>query len=281
MGKRKITVALLVSFSLLGIFTVNVQGLKKDNISNEIGYTLKSVYDEKGDGWLYGFEIAYVKEDNSMNYIFDGYNLKTRPSDLEYYVSYIDETGKEIQRIPSKYATLSTSKKYRDDIKKINTFFNEKKFLGQISIEDLSDLNIDNISKEDILEIFNKTINSQMKTVPGKYLDAPSLEWKVQESTDMNNPGEWQIMYFIDYGYIYDIKIEFIKKDNTYLSDQLSTKVRSKRDIETLSEIESIENKIVKEQDVSSKLLDDNGILKNNDDLSKLLDSLKTDILEK
>jgi len=166
--KNLIRISIVTTFVLLiGIFTVNAGANKKQTIYNEnnIGYTVKSIYDKQEDGWLYGFEIAYVNGSSNVNYIFDGYNLKYIPTNTDYYISYKDmETGEEIKRIPSRYATLSTSAIYRYDIKKINEFFNLKKFNKSITIDDLSELNIDNIDKEYLVDLFNRTINSEIKT---------------------------------------------------------------------------------------------------------------------
>lgn len=280
--KKRISI---ISFSLMAVLvvvcfiTVKAQISNNELISeNNIGYTVKSVYDEKEDGWLYGFEIVYVTADSSVNYIFDGYNLKHRPSGTEYYVSYKDmETGEEIEKIPSKYATLSTSAVYRDEVKNINDFFNQKKFQQTISLSDLADLDINKISKEYLVDLFNRTISSKVKTTPGEYLNAPSLEWKVQESTDTENPGEWQVMYITDYGYIQDIEIEFIKSDNTYLSEQAKTRNISGEDAKMLEEIEKLEKQIIENQAISLNK-DDNTL---NSDLNNLLSDINQNVLTK
>ncbi|MCI9434920.1 MAG: hypothetical protein HFI86_06600 [Bacilli bacterium] len=284
--KNLIRISIVTTFVLLiGIFTVNAGANKKQTIYNEnnIGYTVKSIYDKQEDGWLYGFEIAYVNGSSNVNYIFDGYNLKYIPTNTDYYISYKDmETGEEIKRIPSRYATLSTSAIYRYDIKKINEFFNLKKFNKSITIDDLSELNIDNIDKEYLVDLFNRTINSEIKTTPGEYVNIPSLDWKKQESTDEQNPGEWQVMYITDYGYIYDIEIEFINNDKNYLSDSLSKNSRSNADTELLEEIENLEDSIIKNQGISlEELKKNNDVLGNNPDLNNLLDSLNQEIFNK
>lgn len=132
--KRKgiILSAVCMAILLIGVLTVHAQSSnKKPMVDSELGYTERSVFDEKEDGWVYGFEIIYVEEEQTVNYIFDGYNLKHKPTGTEYYISYKDmETGEEIERIPSMYATLSTSEEYRDEIKEINKFFNNKNLLN-------------------------------------------------------------------------------------------------------------------------------------------------------
>lgn len=281
MKKKKIIaiLSILTVFVVACFITVNAQIGKNNSVTKDtVGYTVKSVYDEKQDGWIYGFEIIYVTEDSSINYIFDGYNLKYRPNGTEYYVSYRDmETGEEKERIPSKYATLSTSAVYRDEIKLINNFFNEKKYQKTISIDDLSDLDIEKIDKDYLVDLFNKTIESKVKTTPGQYLEAPSLEWKTQKSTDKENPGEWQVMYITDYGYIQDIEIEFIKSDDTYLSELANTRTISTKDSKLLNQIEQLEKQILDNQAISLSK-DDTTI---NSDLTNLLNSLNEDVLTK
>ena len=65
---------------LIGILTVHAQSNnKKLIVDSELGYTERSVFDELEDGWVYGFEIIYADENQTINYIFDGYNLKNKP----------------------------------------------------------------------------------------------------------------------------------------------------------------------------------------------------------
>ena len=103
--KRKgiILSAVCMAILLIGVLTVHAQSSnKKPMVDSELGYTERSVFDEKEDGWVYGFEIIYVEEEQTVNYIFDGYNLKHKPTGTEYYISYKDmETGEEIERFDS------------------------------------------------------------------------------------------------------------------------------------------------------------------------------------
>ena len=266
---------------LIGILTVHAQSNnKKLIVDSELGYTERSVFDELEDGWVYGFEIIYADENQTINYIFDGYNLKHKPEGTEYYISYKNmETGEEIERIPSKYATLSTSEKYRDEIKEINNFFNNKKFVREITLKDLDTLNVTKISKSYLVDLFNRTINSQMKSNPGEYIKAPSLEYKTQKSSDVNKPGEWQVMYIIDYGYINNIEIEFIPENKTEVASFNSYSVQSQQESSLL---EQLENEIIEKQSTSSEdLTESDSVLTNNSDLRSLLDSINNDILNK
>jgi len=281
--KRKgiILSAVCMAILLIGVLTVHAQSSnKKPMVDSELGYTERSVFDEKEDGWVYGFEIIYVEEEQTVNYIFDGYNLKHKPTGTEYYISYKDmETGEEIERIPSMYATLSTSEEYRDEIKEINKFFNNKKFTKEIKIDDLSDLKINKISKEYLTDLFNKTIKSQIKTNPGEYIKAPALECKTQTSSDQDNPGEWQVMYIIDYGYISNIEIEFIPKNDTNVK---STSNLFNQYSQEFNEIDKLEKEIINKQSTSSdSLTESSSILKANSDLNNLLNEIYNDVLTK
>ena len=154
--KGKILLIIGIFSAILGCFSVNAienntSGNNKDQSTLE--YTLKSIYDLKEDNWIYSMEIAYdIDGEKPISYVFDGYNLKGKSNDNnEYYIPYIDrETGKEIDRIPSQYLTLSTSSYYRDEIEKISEFLNNKKFNQEISVNDLTDLDIEKIEKVNI-----------------------------------------------------------------------------------------------------------------------------------
>ncbi len=276
-----VVICICIVVLLIGILTVHAQSNnKKLIVDSELGYTERSVFDELEDGWVYGFEIIYADEDQTINYIFDGYNLKHKPEGTEYYISYKNmETGEEIERIPSKYATLSTSEKYRDEIKEINNFFNNKKFVREITLNDLDTLNVTKISKSYLVDLFNRTINSQMKSNPGEYIKAPSLEYKTQKSSDVNKPGEWQVMYIIDYGYINNIEIEFIPENKTEVASFNSYSVQRKQET---AELEKLEKEIIEKQSTSSKdLIESDSVLTNNSDLGSLLDNIYNDILNK
>lgn len=282
---RYISILSLICIVLVGILTVNAQTIKENN---EVGYTEKSIYDQKEDGWIYSFEIIYVKKDKSVNYIFDGYNLKYKESD-DYYVSYKDaETGTEIDRIPSKFATLSTSGEYRDEIKEINKYFNEKKYSKTITINDLSELNITKISKEYLVDIFNRSITSDTKIKPGKYINASSLERITKKSTDENLSGEWQVMYLIDYGEIVNVDIEFISEDGEFLSDKANKDKALISDRNMNNNINKIEDEIIASQkanpssDTNFKINSESTIqtMDDNYDLNELLKEFNTKISE-
>lgn len=270
--KKKNIVSGMILFGIivLGVISVNAQSFYA--YSNEIAYTEKSIFDKQDDGWIYGFEIIYENTSDKRTYIFDGYNLKYEESD-EYYIPYIDaQTGEELSRIKSQFATLSTSKKYREDINSIDNYFDSKQFNEIITLEDLQDLNVKNIDKSYLVKLFNQAFNSEMKNTPGKYIDSQFLTKETISSSDDNLSGKWQVICLQSYGDIFDINIEFISDKGEYILDQ-NKKMSLYSNDNFLNQIENVEKSIISSQEVRTDVLEDNGIT-NNEDLKKLLNGL-------
>lgn len=252
MKKTLIISAIILGLSMTGLFVANAENQKSDSMvdsTNEVLYTVKSVYDEKEDGWVYGFEIDYIKDSNNRIYNFDGYNLKYKKLD-GYYVALLDENNQEVGQLSSKYITLSISKYHKDEVKMINQFFNEKKFDNVISISDLNELNITKFDKSYIVDLFNRTINSEMKSNPGKYFNDEFVNKVSKRATIDGIDGEWQIAYINDYGNLLSFNIEFIDNDGNYLSDIINNKQATEKQTKIYNDIQNIENNIVKTQTV-------------------------------
>lgn len=252
MKKRRITLPLiLVLILFVSIFCI-MTGLKvyaANNNEETKNYKYQqSIHDKRDDGWIYVFQIYYPETKNDKKvYMFDGYNLKYK--ELEnHYVPVIDkETQTEIDRIIPEYVTLSISNKYREDIKKIAEYFNEKQFSKKIVKEDLNDLNILEFDKDYLLEIFNKTIESPPKYEVGEYYDASFIDRVNMKSSDESLNGEWQLSYLIDFGYISEVNIEFISSNNEYvLSSNNNQNVFMYNNLS--SEIDMIEKSIIENQ---------------------------------
>ena len=223
MNKRK----KILKISIIGLFAIicSVVVISISNASAEtnekVSYSHRSAYDEKEDGWIYAFEVFYPNLESEDNiYMFDGYNLKYKQ--LEgYYVPVIDSSSNEIiDKITPEFSTLSISEKYGKDIKNIVDYFNQKQFGGKISVDDLKDLIVYNFDKEYIVGLYNKAVESELKSKPGEYVESHSIGKVYAESTDDDVKGEWQLSYLMDYGDIYKVNIEFINENGNYLSDK-------------------------------------------------------------
>lgn len=224
---------LLVCLIVKGMTSVSAEA------TNDINYTQKSVFDDGEDGWVYVFEIVFSNLENRNYYYFDGYNLKYK--ELKgYYIPLINsETGEVLDKIIPDYITLSISEYYGNDIKEIANFFNEKQFVDKINLNDLVDLNISTIDKEYLIDLFNRTLESETKKDIGDYINASYVGKVTIESTNDNLVGEWQASYILDYGRIKKVNIEFISDNNVYTFS--SKKNNNLKDMVIKNEIDSIE----------------------------------------
>lgn len=258
----------LAAISITTLFIIgNVNADENELVTENISYTSqKSVHDIKEDGWVYVFEINFQDNTNDKKiYIFDGYNLKYEQLD-GYYIPIIDsKTGKEVDRVIPNYITLGISEKYKEDIKKISKFFNEKQFNNKINLQDLNTLNVENIDKNYLVEMFNKCLDEPLKTEPGEYYNSSFVDKVNVESTDNNMDGTWQLSYLLDFGYIYDVDIEFISDENTYLSDNKSN-ISNQEEI--LKYIDTIEENIIKTQSFNTQKTLSNNVRSNSQDSS-------------
>lgn len=262
---------LLFSLAAISIATLVIIGNVNANESNmnaeNVSYTSqKSIHDIKNDGWIYLFEINYQNNVNDKKlYIFDGYNLKYDKLD-GYYIPVIDSTtGKEVDRVIPNYITLGISEKYKEDIKKISDFFNEKQFTNKITLKDLNSLNIKNFDKNYLVNMFNKCLDEELKTQPGEYYESSFVDKVNVESTDNNMDGTWQLSYLLDFGYIYDVDIEFISNKNDYLSDD-KLNVSNKEEI--INYINNLEENIIKNQSFKTPNTLNNNVKKSSNNIS-------------
>ncbi len=221
-------------------------------------------------------EILYFKDKNV--YIFDGYNLKYK--ELEgYYVPVVNkETGEILDKVKPNYVTLSISEVYKNDIKKIHDFFNKNQFNEEIDIKDLDGLDVEIASKEYLVDLFNRAISSELKTAPGNYYNNSFISTVNVKSTDSEIPGKWQISYLLDYGFIYDVNIEFIDSNGNYLSDIAQSKNISNIEATMFNTIQKIESDIVQQQKIKINLTKEKTAI--NSDLNKLLANLSEELKE-
>ena len=277
MKNKKIAIIIILLMIVASVFIINTAYAS----SYAVPYTQKSVYEEKEDGWIYVFEILY-EEGKNNRYIFDGYNLKYDELD-GYYVPVVDKaTGEILYKASTEYITLSISEKYGKDIEMISKYFNEKQFEKEITINDLKDLKTKHFDKEYLVNLFNKTINSEMKKEPGEYLDAHFNDKVVIESSNNEMPGKWQLSYLMEYGKIKHLNIEFISSSGEFLSDKVENISMEEREL--LNEIEILEQDIVESQIVPTQAENIKSYSTNEidqspiSDLSKLLSKFEEEL---
>ena len=217
--RNKIIISITLS---LALFLCSVIGIKALTIVNEengtVDYTLKYAYNAREDGWYDAFKI-YLKENGKNQYMFNGYNLKYEKME-NCYIPVIDEkTGKVVDKIIPPGVSLATLEEYRNDINKINQYFTEKQFDKVININDVKELELDKISKEYVVGLFNKAISSKELTETGEYIESTIFKRVEVESDNNSQPGKYILSYTIDYGFITNVYIDFEYNDGTYLKD--------------------------------------------------------------
>ena len=117
-------------------------------------------------------EKSKIDPESDNFYEFNGVNLKHKilPG---YGISVIDEeTSKVIDVIIPNVMVLVNGEDTQKDILTIGDYFNQHQFNAEIEYSDLESLNTINIDKNDVLELFNKTITKT--EIPfGKYYNYP------------------------------------------------------------------------------------------------------------
>lgn len=245
MKKNKIIIPIISVLALVVVAIIIGKATASDvdtKMNQEAPYTMKYAYDDHEDGWTIGFKIYYHPNDR-ITYSFNGYNMKYEELD-GYYVPMIDSTtGEVVEKLKPDVIRLSTSEKLSGEINDINEYFNEKKFKESIILSDLDELKTNKIDKEYLVELFNKTINSEELTSKGNYADSSLFDRVEVESTTTDLEGTWKLSYTVDYGNITNIYIDLVSKDGKYLK---STKKQNKIQQSTIESIKVFEDELVK-----------------------------------
>lgn len=243
----------LLLFSLIILFVVT--GCSKNEEDFTVGYVSKCEYEKSNDEWTYFFCIQFPKINqkseqtkgnyefnNKTNYIFDAYSFN-REYTRNSYIALWDEKGEEIDRFPVNTASFSTHIDYRKEIEIISEFFTKKKFSNLISESDLSDLNINKISKNTIVRLFNAAFSKEENQF-GKYYEMPFSDSKTEL---ISNEKNVVVYYYIDYGNIIDlyIDIEPTKPDEDSLKEKVKISNADPDEIEIYNGIIDIENKVI------------------------------------
>lgn len=218
---------------------------------------------EHDDGWFCRFMISYppeVSKYDKKNYSYNCFNLKYKELKGFNYYNYNDRLNKYYisdENYPSYVHNIN----YLNDVKKIEEFFYKKQFNKKIVINDLSDLNIEYINKNDVLELFNKTVKSTLIDSYGNYpmhlATIYSYEYSSFETGETYVTG-----YHLDSsGHIRDFYID-IKYGSEYLSDRIKyLKEKSnlsnedrfiyESSVKQYNKLQQIKKHILEEQDFS------------------------------
>ncbi len=216
-------------------------------------------FKEMGNGWVCSFYIEYSYDnlDNAHYYGYDCDNLK-----YQYLkgFNYLPTNGEDpvdswfySYEPSSDHPSLMNNSEYLNDLLSISDFFEDKKFKKEITLDDLKKLKLNNIKKEDIVELFNKTISSEIVTEAGKYdqIDYSHLtESRIRKSTKwFGSEKDYKFLlgYLVRGGNIYYVNIDLMI-DDVYLSDIVNDGKANEDQLSLYNEMKEIEKRIVDDQ---------------------------------
>lgn len=256
MKKKMVILTLLLSMITIFILMKGNNKEKENDINDiysNVYYGQKYSYIEGEDGWYYFFCINILDDAGTTANFYDGINLKYKSMD-EYNVLVYDEVTGELKKKIATTPSFRSSEKIkngvqeRDEILKVDSYFDEKQFNRVITEEDLKDLKLENFNKEQIIELYNMAIEAKLKT-ERKAFYIPSFELKQKSLSDGSviNMG----LYTETTGMI-AMRIDIIY-DDVYLSDLVQSNKASKEQIELYDNLRLISDKFIETQDVRVK----------------------------
>lgn len=253
--KKKIYILTLLFFigSLCLIIVSNNYKAKssEENRDDNTYYGQKYSYIEGEDGWYYFFCINIIDDEGTTTNFYDGINLKYKTMD-DYNIIIYDETTGDIKYKIATTPSFRSSEKEkngvqeREEILKVDNYFDEKQFNRKITEEDLQDLELENFDKNQILELYNmaieKEINQERKAF---YIPSFDLEQETLSDKSILNIG----LYTETTGVI-AMRIDIIY-DDVYLSDLIENNKATENQKQIYENINKISKKFIETQDVN------------------------------
>ena len=178
----------------------------------------KAVIEEREDGWYYFSTYSYSETSDYRSFVYNAYNLKHHH--LEGYDLLIKdkETGEVVERATTSLPYLSLNPQATADVQEINSFFANRDLPTPLRMENLSELNLTYIDKQEVLDFFNRTV-AQEPQPAGKY-HMPEAD--ILQEQAMIDGYRWQIGYFNSHGNILAARIELLCGEDQYLSDMVA-----------------------------------------------------------
>ena len=268
--KRKTIIIILISLLIIiGTIIISIYQINHNKKKPFVPISFISRYAsvEKDDGWVCYFKI----ENHQNNYNYYGYNcVNLKYEKLDDYYTELEEIGRNGEtfkyRSDGRWVSYHWSS-YEPDVRKIDKFFQDNNFQDVISIDDLNDLELEtDIDKTEVLNLYNKAVNSNKVNNFGKFLDFQPV--KVTKSTIIND-YEWTFGYIEEHGRIENVYLN-CKYNNVWLDE---IKNRSEYQEQLLKDIENIKHYIVDNQTLKLQKKYDKDVVYSN--LIATLDSIK------
>lgn len=258
-NKKKIfIVSLIIVFCLSIIFAYLIikkdKDLNKylDNENNDmkefVRFPRRIALKEKDDGWVCYFTMEYKKDDIDKPYAYE-YNCENfkypKLSDYIPHATDNDEFGIFHYEVLVNHPDYRYNDDYYNDRHNIYEYFKDKEFNKIITISDLDGLKLENISKEEVLELYNKAITSELivKYGSNEKINCPShLNYSIKVENYV-----WLVGFINHFGHIKYVNIELMV-DDVYLSDLIKENKATEEQIKIFEDIQKIEKHIIETQ---------------------------------
>ena len=255
--KRNLTikgvVMILVIIIIVSFLSVYCVKKIKDKLKNENpvfnitslnrGTTIESSigFVEKEDGWVchFTFEHEKNKDENYYSYGCDNYKYDK----LEAFQMTTDADDKYL--VKYNHPTTLMIEDYQKESKTISDYFINHKITTKISLDDLDDLKLSMYTKEDVVETFNKAIESDTVDGTGNYIHFPENNYLLK-SDEIDNM-QFYVGYYLNQGHIAYVNIDLKIKDE-YLSDKIINNTASKEEKKLFNYIKETEYYIIETQ---------------------------------
>lgn len=256
--KRKYILIFFISIIFIfvsGLYLKNMENKKSNNFYEENkdaieNYAEKIAIVEGDDAWYYQFLITTFDNGETTNNFFNGCSLKYSKLD-DYYVP-VTENGKVVEKIivhPNLVASQKSVNNVTEasEVVLIDDFFDQKQFKKEITTNDLDELTLYNFDKNLIVDLFNKTYNSNFdKTITKFNLAGCSIQSDGEKDGYKYNIGVMHLRRGIG-----AIRIDLLYNDGTYLSELIENKKASNEQKEIYKNFKKIEEYIVENQEVN------------------------------
>ena len=237
---------------MLFFFVIILCGCQKEeNKSIQVNFLDKCAFEEVDDNWIYYFCTSYFKDENGNftrinEHEFNGVDLLKKDISDEFKIPVIDgATGEIVNYYTPSFNALLYGTKTRDEVKKINAYFNGSKFNSETIKEDLNELQLKYIDVDLIVSLYEKSLTAEEKEF-GKFGNFPFVETIDKEVAN----GTIRIGYIMYYGDIEYIRIDFIDKNGEFLSEIVKENDATKEQIDDYNEILKLEEEIIKSQEL-------------------------------
>ena len=276
--KNKKKIIIISSILILLIITIFITLLINQNKktshrvkpNTEVSFPQKVAFIEKEDGWVCSFKIEYLKG-SAIPYYY-GYDCDNfKYNELQEFIpkgQEYDEGGIFTYTAGTNHPSYGYNKEYRKDLIAINSFFEDKKFTTTITKDDLADLKLEYINKEEVLNLYNHAIASETIYRYGNY---PNITETYLTTSMQKNGYTWYLGFLSARGHIKYIYLD-VKIENNYLSDLMKQNQATEEQLEIYNNIEQIKEEIIKSQNfkLSEELNSTHPYTFLNDNFSKI-----------